>query len=196
MEWRRRLLSLSLFSKPLLTFNNNKKPTHVFKKKKKLLQTPENLKTPTGEEAFNPEGLVQRSIRLLKAEFPDLEIYTDVALDPYNCDGHDGIVADDGEILNDETVEFLCRQAVSQARAGADCVAPSDMMDGRVGAIRDALDDAGFTNVRERGREREREKGCFLREVARVPRGRSRKKLTFSSPSFFFFFFSSTFLPI
>jgi len=75
-------------------------------------------------------------------------VYTDVALDPYNCDGHDGIVADDGEVLNDETVEFLCRQAVSQARAGADCVAPSDMMDGRVGAIRDALDDAGFTNVR------------------------------------------------
>ena len=123
-----------------------------FEGKKKLdkhsQQTPEHLKTPTGEEAFNPDGLVQRAIRLLKAEFPDLEVYTDVALDPYNCDGHDGIVADDGEILNDETVEFLCRQAVSQARAGADCVAPSDMMDGRVGAIRDALDDAGFTNVR------------------------------------------------
>lgn len=64
------------------------------------------------------------------------QIYTDVALDPYNSDGHDGIVRDDGVILNDETVEFLCRQAVSQARAGADCVSPSDMMDGRVGAIR------------------------------------------------------------
>lgn len=65
-----------------------------------------------------------------------LQVYTDVALDPYNIDGHDGIVRDDGVILNDETVEFLCRQAVSQARAGADCVSPSDMMDGRVGAIR------------------------------------------------------------
>ena len=68
----------------------------------------------------------------------DTQIYTDVALDPYNSDGHDGIVRDDGVILNDETVEFLCRQAVSQARAGADCVSPSDMMDGRVGAIRSA----------------------------------------------------------
>lgn len=65
-----------------------------------------------------------------------LQVYTDVALDPYNSDGHDGIVRDDGVILNDETVEFLCRQAVSQARAGADCVSPSDMMDGRVSAIR------------------------------------------------------------
>ena len=65
-----------------------------------------------------------------------MQVYTDVALDPYNSDGHDGIVRDDGVILNDETVEFLCRQAVSQARAGADCVSPSDMMDGRVGAIR------------------------------------------------------------
>ena len=67
-----------------------------------------------------------------------MQVYTDVALDPYNSDGHDGIVRDDGVILNDETVEFLCRQAVSQARAGADCVSPSDMMDGRVGAIRSA----------------------------------------------------------
>lgn len=134
------LLGMFLICQPFLKWKK--------KLKLKTKQTPENLKTPTGEEAFNPDGLVQRAIRLLKAEFPDLEVYTDVALDPYNCDGHDGIVADDGEVLNDETVEFLCRQAVSQARAGADCVAPSDMMDGRVGAIRDALDDAGFTNVR------------------------------------------------
>ncbi|BDA43609.1 Delta-aminolevulinic acid dehydratase, chloroplastic [Coccomyxa sp. Obi] len=110
-------------------------------------KTPEELKTRTGEEAFNPDGLVQRSIRLLKDKYPDLEIYTDVALDPYNSDGHDGIVRDDGVILNDETVEFLCRQAVSQARAGADCVSPSDMMDGRVGAIRRALDREGFSHV-------------------------------------------------
>jgi porphobilinogen synthase len=110
-------------------------------------KTPDALKTRTGEEAFNPDGLVQRAIRLLKAAHPDLEVYTDVALDPYNCDGHDGIVRDDGVILNDETVDFLCRQAVSQAAAGADCVSPSDMMDGRVGAIRAALDAAGYAHV-------------------------------------------------
>ena len=211
-------------------------------------KTPEHLKTPTAEEAFNPNGLAQRTISLLKDKFPDLEVggcrgcggwlvdagigwlpnasigclrsaaqlqqlkqgcsdagaglrrrltpprhptpparqvYTDVALDPYNSDGHDGIVSDEGVILNDETIEYLCRQAVSQARrrrlpldglglscaaccrrrrlttaappspprhpsqarAGADCVSPSDMMDGRVSAIREALDAEGFTNV-------------------------------------------------
>lgn len=110
-------------------------------------KTPEHLKTSTAEEAFNPSGLAQRTISLLKDKFPDLEVYTDVALDPYNSDGHDGIVSDAGVILNDETIEYLCRQAVSQARAGADCVSPSDMMDGRVGAIRAALDSEGFTNV-------------------------------------------------
>lgn len=77
-------------------------------------KTPENLKSPIGEEAFNPNGLVQRTVRLLKDTFPDLEVFTDVALDPYNSDGHDGIVRDDGVILNDETVEVLCRQAISQ----------------------------------------------------------------------------------
>jgi porphobilinogen synthase len=110
-------------------------------------KTPDHLKTRCGEEAFNPDGLAQRSIKLLKDSFPDLEVYTDVALDPYNVDGHDGIVRDDGVIMNDETVEFLCRQAVSQAAAGADCVSPSDMMDGRVGAIRAALDAAGHSHV-------------------------------------------------
>ena len=74
-------------------------------------------------------------------------MYTDVALDPYNCDGHDGIVRDDGVVMNDETVEYLCRQAVSQAEAGADVVSPSDMMDGRIGAIRRALDREGHTHV-------------------------------------------------
>jgi porphobilinogen synthase len=110
-------------------------------------KTPDHLKTPSAQEAFNPNGLSQRTIRLLKDAFPDVEIYTDVALDPYNSDGHDGIVRDDGVILNDETVEYLCRQAVSQAEAGADCVSPSDMMDGRVGAIRRALDREGHTHV-------------------------------------------------
>ena len=89
-------------------------------------KTPERLKTQAGEEAFNADGLAQRTIRLLKDAFAeDLEVYTDVALDPYSCDGHDGIVRDDGVVLNDETVEHLCRQAVSQAEAGADVVSPS-----------------------------------------------------------------------
>jgi len=111
-------------------------------------KTPEHLKTQTGEEAFNPDGLAQRAIRLLKDRYgAALTVYTDVALDPYSSDGHDGIVRDDGVVLNDETVEYLCRQAVSQADAGADVVSPSDMMDGRVGAIRQALDEAGHTEV-------------------------------------------------
>ncbi len=105
------------------------------------------LKTSSAKEAFNPEGLVPRTIRELKARFPSLVVMTDVALDPYNSDGHDGLVAPDGRILNDETVKVLCKQAVMHAQAGADVVAPSDMMDGRVAAIREALDDAGFTEV-------------------------------------------------
>ena len=111
----------------------------------------ESLKSPHGEECFNDNGLVPRAIRALKAAHPGLCVITDVALDPYNSDGHDGIVRRDarGEltILNDETVEILCRQALSHARAGADIVAPSDMMDGRVGAIRAALDAEHFTDV-------------------------------------------------
>lgn len=106
----------------------------------------EDLKTRASEEAFNPEGLVPRAIRALKAAHPDLVVMTDVALDPYNADGHDGLV-EDGQILNDETVAVLCKQAVAQAEAGADIVAPSDMMDGRVAAIRDALDAAGYQQV-------------------------------------------------
>merc|ERR1719181_1593048 len=100
-----------------------------------------------GEESFNPQGLAQRAISNIKKAFPDVVVYTDVALDPYNTLGHDGIVRSDGVILNDETIAYLCKQAVSQAEAGADFVSPSDMMDGRVGAIRDALDAAGFTDV-------------------------------------------------
>ncbi len=111
----------------------------------------ENLKSPHGEECFNDDGLVPRAIRALKAAHPELCVITDVALDPYNSDGHDGIVRRDARgnlvILNDETVEILCRQALSHARAGADIVAPSDMMDGRVGAIRAALDAENFTDV-------------------------------------------------
>nr|AAD23602.1 5-aminolevulinic acid dehydratase [Rhodothermus marinus] len=106
----------------------------------------ESLKTPDGREAFNPDGLYPRAIRAVKEAVPELLVITDVALDPYSSDGHDGIVRD-GRILNDETVEILARMAVVQAQAGADIVAPSDMMDGRVGAIRRALDEAGFTEV-------------------------------------------------
>lgn len=110
-------------------------------------KVPDALKSSTGDEAYNPDGLVPRCIRLLKDKFPDLVIYTDVALDPYSSDGHDGIVREDGLIMNDETVHQLCKQAVAQAQAGADVVSPSDMMDGRVGAIRKALDLAGHQDV-------------------------------------------------
>ena len=106
----------------------------------------ENLKTGACEECFNEEGLVPRAIRALKKVYPELVVMTDVALDPYNADGHDGLVSE-GLVLNDETVAVLCKQAIVQARAGADIVAPSDMMDGRVAAIRDALDEAGFQRV-------------------------------------------------
>jgi porphobilinogen synthase len=111
----------------------------------------EALKSPLAEECHNDAGLVPRAIRALKAAHPTLCVITDVALDPYNSDGHDGVVRRDahGEltILNDETVAILCEQALCHARAGADIVAPSDMMDGRVAAIREALDAAGFQDV-------------------------------------------------
>lgn len=107
----------------------------------------ESLKNRSGDEAWNPDGLIPRLIRSLKREFPDLVVMTDVALDPYNSDGHDGIVHSDGRILNDDTIDVLCQQALAHAVAGADVVAPSDMMDGRVGALRGALDSAAFTDV-------------------------------------------------
>lgn len=109
------------------------------------------LKSPTGGESVNPEGLVPRAIHMIKSAVPGMCVITDVALDPYSSDGHDGIVErqDDGSIrvLNDETVEMLCEQALCHARAGADIVSPSDMMDGRVGEIRAELDDEGFADV-------------------------------------------------
>ena len=105
------------------------------------------LKTPDAAEAVNPENLVCRAIRAVKSRHPDMGIVCDAALDPFNSDGHDGIVRD-GEILNDESVEVLCRQSVVQADAGCEVIAPSDMMDGRVGAIRKALDEAGHEGVR------------------------------------------------
>lgn len=107
----------------------------------------DGLKTEDGSECFNEGGLIPRAIRRLKDVHPDMTLMTDVALDPYSCDGHDGLVNDAGVVLNDETVEILCRQAITQAQAGADLIGPSDMMDGRVGAIREALDAEGFEHV-------------------------------------------------
>ena len=106
----------------------------------------ESLKNSEGKESLNPDGLLQRAIKELKQKVPELVVITDVALDPYSSDGHDGLVQD-GQILNDETLPLLAGMAVEQAKAGADVVAPSDMMDGRVEAIRNALDEAGFPNV-------------------------------------------------
>lgn len=107
-------------------------------------QTEAKLKTPRGEEALNKNNLVCRAIKEIKNAVPDLGIIADVALDPYTSHGHDGILNKKGMVENDATVEILCRQAVVQARAGCDIVAPSDMMDGRIGAIRSALESEGF----------------------------------------------------
>ena len=105
------------------------------------------VKTPDGREACNPDNLVCRAVRAVKDAHPEIGVLCDVALDPYNSDGHDGLVRD-GYVVNDDTVEILCRQAIVQARAGCDLIGPSDMMDGRIGAIRDALDGSGFEAVR------------------------------------------------
>ena len=106
------------------------------------------LKNPTGDEAFNPEGLIPRVVAALKSRFPELGVMTDVALDPYTSHGQDGLLDGTGYILNDETVEVLTRQALTQAEAGVDIVAPSDMMDVRIGAIRDALEANGAIHTR------------------------------------------------
>lgn len=105
-------------------------------------------KSLDASEAFNPEGLAQRSVRALKTAFPELGIITDVALDPFTTHGQDGLINDAGYVMNDETVEVLCKQALSHAEAGADIVAPSDMMDGRIGAIRQTLEANGHINTR------------------------------------------------
>jgi len=107
---------------------------------------PATLKQPDGAEALNPDNLICRAVRAVRAAAPDIGVICDVALDPFNSDGHDGLVRG-GVVVNDETVDVLCRQAVVQAAAGCTVIAPSDMMDGRVGAIRDALDAAGFAHV-------------------------------------------------
>ena len=109
--------------------------------------TPENLRTDRAEEALNRDNLICRGIRAIKDAVPDIGVLTDVALDPYTSHGHDGMIDGLGNVINDDTVEILVQQALVQAEAGADVVAPSDMMDGRVGAIRSALEQAGHQNV-------------------------------------------------
>ncbi|MGZ3860565.1 MAG: porphobilinogen synthase [Flavisolibacter sp.] len=111
-----------------------------------FIKCPDELKDNTGKEAWNPDGLMQRSIRAIKEAVPDMYVMTDVALDPYSSYGHDGIV-ENGEIVNDPTVEALVNMSISHARAGVDMVAPSDMMDGRIGAIRKGLEENHFTRV-------------------------------------------------
>ena len=108
----------------------------------------ENLKTAGAEEAWNPQGLVPRTVRELKKRFPELGVITDIALDPYTSHGQDGLVDDSGYVVNDETLVALSKQALAHAEAGVDIVAPSDMMDGRVGALRRALDGGGFIHAR------------------------------------------------
>lgn len=110
--------------------------------------TPEHCKSLQAEEAWNPDALAQRAVKLLKQHVPELGIITDVALDPFTTHGQDGIIDENGYVLNDITTDALVKQALSHAAAGVDIVAPSDMMDGRIGAIREALEDAGFVNTR------------------------------------------------
>jgi len=110
--------------------------------------TPASAKSEMAEEAFNPEGLVQRAVRAIKAKLPELGVITDVALDPFTTHGQDGIIDEEGYVLNDITVDVLVKQALSHAEAGADVVAPSDMMDGRIQAIREALEAGGHVNTR------------------------------------------------
>ena len=109
---------------------------------------PAEKKSTRAEEAYNADGLAQRAIAAVKKALPELGVISDVALDPFTSHGQDGLVDDKGYVMNDETVEVLVRQALSHARAGADIVAPSDMMDGRIGRIRDALEEEGFVNTR------------------------------------------------
>ncbi|UJS23336.1 porphobilinogen synthase [Thiothrix winogradskyi] len=110
--------------------------------------TPQSAKTDKAEEAWNPDGLAQRAVRAIKAAVPELGVITDVALDPFTSHGQDGLMDENGYILNDETVAALTKQALSHAEAGADVVAPSDMMDGRIGEIRDVLEQHGHLNTR------------------------------------------------
>lgn len=110
--------------------------------------TPQDLKSNDAQEAYNPNGLAQRAVKAVKQACPELGLITDVALDPFTLHGQDGIIDENGYVMNDKTVEILVRQAISHAEAGADIVAPSDMMDGRIGAIRRGLENTGFQNTK------------------------------------------------
>lgn len=110
--------------------------------------TPSDAKSELAEEAFNPNGLAQRAVRAIKDAVPEMGVITDVALDPFTTHGQDGIIDENGYVLNDRTIDALVQQAVSHAEAGADVVAPSDMMDGRIGEVRQALEEDGFVNTR------------------------------------------------
>ena len=110
--------------------------------------TPDEVKTEGAEEAWNPDGLVKRAITGIKDAVPEMGVITDVALDPYTSHGQDGLIDDTGYVVNDPTVDALVKQALSHARAGADVVAPSDMMDGRISALRNALESEGFVNTK------------------------------------------------
>jgi porphobilinogen synthase len=110
--------------------------------------TPQSAKSEDAREAYNPDGLAQRAVRAVKDAVPEIGVITDVALDPFTTHGQDGLIDGDGYVMNDETVEVLVRQALSHAEAGADVVAPSDMMDGRIGAVREALEEAGHIHTR------------------------------------------------
>ncbi len=110
--------------------------------------TPQSAKSDDAKEAYNPDGLAQRAVRALKDACPELGVITDVALDPFTSHGQDGLIDDSGYVLNDETVDVLIQQALSHAEAGADVVAPSDMMDGRIGEIREALEESNFIHTR------------------------------------------------
>ncbi|MGH7884337.1 MAG: porphobilinogen synthase [Thermodesulfobacteriota bacterium] len=107
----------------------------------------DKMKSSFADECYNPDGLIPKAVRRLKKEIPEITVITDIALDPYSSDGHDGVLSPKGEILNDITVDILCKQALCHAKAGADIISPSDMMDGRIGAIREVLDEEEFTNV-------------------------------------------------
>ena len=110
--------------------------------------TPPDLRSADGRESYNPDSIACRATRELKRQVPDVGVICDVALDPFTTHGHDGILDENARILNDETIDILCKQALAQAHAGVDVIAPSDMMDGRIGAIRDALDNDGLEHVR------------------------------------------------
>ncbi len=136
-------ISLDLLSKVAREYESLRIPAMAL-----FPATPAERKTLDGREAYNPDGLIQRAIKVVKDAAPELGVITDVALDPFTTHGHDGVVDEKGYVLNDVTLEILIKQALSQAQAGVDVVAPSDMMDGRIGKIRDALEASGFTNTR------------------------------------------------